>query len=56
MGEGFHVPTPAAVSKRAGVSNRYLSEVENGSRNISLENILALAKALGVKPAKLFNW
>ncbi len=25
-------------------------------RTISLVNIIALAKALGVKPGKLFNW
>jgi transcriptional regulator with XRE-family HTH domain len=39
------------------VPNRnYVSDVERGTRNISLLNILELARALGVKPAKLFNW
>jgi transcriptional regulator with XRE-family HTH domain len=44
------------LAARAHLHRNYLSDTERGRRNISLMNILALAKALGVKPAKLFNW
>jgi transcriptional regulator with XRE-family HTH domain len=33
----------------------YLSEVEAGKRNISIDNIGALAKSLGVPIARLFD-
>jgi len=39
----------------AGVHRTYLSSLERGERNVSLDNIYALAEALGVSPADLFE-
>ena len=39
----------------AGVNPNYLSEVERGERNLSVEVLVALANALEVSPAELFN-
>ena len=41
-------------ASRAGLDRSYMGSVERGERNISLENICAIAKALGVEPAALF--
>lgn len=43
------------VAARAGVSNAYLSGVENGHRNPTLDVIAALAHALGVPVTRLFD-
>ena len=43
------------VAARAGVSNAYLSGVENGHRNPTLDVIAALASALDVPVARLFD-
>jgi len=40
---------------RAGVHRTYLGGIERGERNPSLENISAIAQALGVEIAILFN-
>ena len=45
----------AEVAKLAEVHRNYYGEVERGLRNVSLENILRIAKALKVPPAKLFE-
>ena len=39
----------------AGISYSYLSDVERGSRNLSLVNIEKLAGALGLSLAELFK-
>lgn len=44
------------LAELAGVHRTYLSSLELGQRNIGLDNILALAAALGVPPAELFTW
>lgn len=41
------------LADRAGLHRTYVSSVERAQRNITLENIFALAKALGTTPAKL---
>lgn len=38
-----------------GLSQTYLSGVENGHRNISFDNIIKIADGLDVHPAKLFE-
>ena len=40
---------------QAGLDRSYMGGVERGERNISLENICLIAKALGVTPSKLFE-
>jgi len=44
-----------ALADRAGLHRTYISSVERGERNVSLENIFVLAKALGVEPAELVS-
>ncbi len=38
-----------------GLHRTYVSSVERGQRNVGLENIVRLAKALGVHPGELFG-
>ena len=44
-----------ALADAAGVHRTYVGSVERGERNIALDNINALADALGVSPAKLVD-
>jgi transcriptional regulator with XRE-family HTH domain len=44
-----------ALALEAGLDRTYVSGVERGERNISLENIERLAQALGVKIRDLFE-
>jgi transcriptional regulator with XRE-family HTH domain len=41
------------LAYRAGLHRTYISSIERGQRNVSLENIFAIAKALKVEPADL---
>ena len=43
------------LAEMAGVHRTYLSSVERGERNVSLDNIHAIAAALNVPPADLFE-
>ena len=43
------------LAEMAGVHRTYLSSLERGERNVSLDNIYAIAEALGVSPAELFE-
>lgn len=41
------------LADRAGLHRTYVSSIEGGKRNVTLENIFALAEALGATPADL---
>ena len=43
------------LAELAGVHRTYLSSLERGERNVSLDNINAIAKALGVSTGELFE-
>lgn len=43
------------LAEAAGIHRTYVSSVERGRRNVSLDNIIALARALKVDVAQLFE-
>ena len=45
----------AALAKRADLSREYVNKIESGRYDPRLSTINALAKALGVKPARLLE-
>jgi len=45
--------TQADVAGRAGVSLKYLSQIERGTRNPTLAVLIQLSHALGTKPETL---
>ena len=47
--------TQEEVADRADIHWTYLSQVEGGKRNPGLENIVYLAKAIGVTPSEFFT-
>lgn len=46
--------TQEDLAAQAGIHRTYLSDIERGSRNVSLLNIERLAAALGLTIAELF--
>ena len=42
-----------ALADLAGIHRTYVGSVERGERNVALDNINAIADALGVSPARL---
>lgn len=44
------------LAEQAGLHRTYVSSLERGQRNVGLDNIMALARALGVPPAYLFDF
>lgn len=47
--------TQEDLAEKAGIHRTYLSDVERGSRNLSLVNIERLAAALSIKLSELFR-
>ncbi|MDP3297657.1 MAG: helix-turn-helix transcriptional regulator [Thermodesulfovibrionia bacterium] len=47
--------TQEKLSDLCGLHRTYIGSVERGERNISLENISKIARALNVKISDLFN-
>jgi transcriptional regulator with XRE-family HTH domain len=43
------------LAERAGLHRNYVGRIERGERNVALENIVKLAKALSVKSRDLFE-
>lgn len=50
-----HQMSQSKLAENAGLNRSYLSMVENGRRNISLDNLVSLALALNVEPVELFT-
>lgn len=43
------------LAYRAGLHRTYISSIERGERNVSLENIFAIAEALSIPPSDLLK-
>ena len=47
--------TQETLAEKADLDPTYLSDIERGTRNLSVKNVVRIAKALGVTPAKLME-
>lgn len=47
--------TQEGLADHAGIHPTYLGGIERGTRNVSLDNILKIANALGVNPCRFFE-
>lgn len=48
--------TQEEFAERAGIHRTYLSDIERGTRNVSLINIERVAEALAMKLSELFRF
>ena len=48
--------TQEALANACGFQYSYLSDIERGERNISMETLEKIVEALGVVPAEIFNF
>ncbi len=48
--------TQAAIAENLGVEESYVSQIENGKRNITMKTLYNIASALNVEPVKLFDF
>jgi len=48
--------TQEQLAEKSGVDRSYLADLESGGRNISLKNILKLAKGLKIEPDQLIRF
>ncbi len=47
--------TQERLADETGMHPTYIGDTERGERNVSLDNILKLSRALGVKPGALLD-
>jgi transcriptional regulator with XRE-family HTH domain len=47
--------TQETLAERADMDRTYLSDIERGLRNAGIKNIVRLANALGIPPARLMD-
>jgi transcriptional regulator with XRE-family HTH domain len=47
--------TQEQLAEHANLHPTYVGGIERGERNVGLENIIKIARALGVSPAALFG-
>ena len=47
--------TQSDLAEQAGISNTYLSHIENGSKNMSMDTFIDIANALGVTADELLT-
>lgn len=47
--------TQEELANQSGLHPTYVGGIERGERNVGLDNILKLARALGLRPAALFE-
>jgi transcriptional regulator with XRE-family HTH domain len=43
------------LAERAGLHRTYIADIERGARNVSIENIEKLAKALEISVSEIFS-
>ena len=43
------------LALKSGLHRTYISDIERGSRNVSLKNIEKISKALGISPKSLLD-
>lgn len=51
-----NITSQMALANKSGLDRTYVGGIERGERNVALDNIAKLAKALGVEIADLFSF